>query len=222
VFIVLGLAGWGLARQMDHLADDLPTYRVNILAKIADVRGVGKGGSVEKLQETMHVSRSWSHGRTGKANGGGRFDLDRGSNGVKGQRSGFATGQYRYQRPNPLSEPSDSPNGRATRPRKFFRKMAGPTRLELATSGVTGQRSNQLNYDPARAKSITLNCVDTCNSNSRTSSVGKPLVHAGPGGRVFDSKSRVQTHRCTSHMNGRYRTRTCDSRRVRPVLYQLS
>jgi predicted PurR-regulated permease PerM len=53
VFIVLGLAGWGLARQMDHLADDLPTYRVNILAKIADVRGAGKGGSVEKLQETI-------------------------------------------------------------------------------------------------------------------------------------------------------------------------
>jgi predicted PurR-regulated permease PerM len=53
VFIVLGLAGWGLARQMDHLADDLPTYRVNILAKIADIRGAGKGGSVEKLQETI-------------------------------------------------------------------------------------------------------------------------------------------------------------------------
>ena len=29
--------------------------------------------------------------------------------------------------------------------------MAGPTRLELATSGVTGRRSNQLNYDPARS-----------------------------------------------------------------------
>ena len=28
-------------------------------------------------------------------------------------------------------------------------KMAGPTRLELATSGVTGRRSNRLNYDPA-------------------------------------------------------------------------
>jgi predicted PurR-regulated permease PerM len=53
VFVVLGLAGWGLARQMDNLANDLPTYRVNILAKIADVRGVGKGGSVEKLQETI-------------------------------------------------------------------------------------------------------------------------------------------------------------------------
>jgi predicted PurR-regulated permease PerM len=53
VFIILGLAGWGLARQMDRLADDLPAYRVNILSKIADVRGAGKGGSVEKLQETI-------------------------------------------------------------------------------------------------------------------------------------------------------------------------
>ena len=26
--------------------------------------------------------------------------------------------------------------------------MAGATRLELATSGVTGRRSNQLNYAP--------------------------------------------------------------------------
>ena len=27
--------------------------------------------------------------------------------------------------------------------------MAGPTRLELATSGVTGRHSNRLSYDPA-------------------------------------------------------------------------
>lgn len=53
VFAVVGLAGWGLTRQMDHLAEDLPRYRVNILAKIADVRGAGKGGSVEKLQDTI-------------------------------------------------------------------------------------------------------------------------------------------------------------------------
>jgi predicted PurR-regulated permease PerM len=53
VFTVLGLSGWGLARQMDHLVEDLPRYRVNILAKIADVRGAGKGGSVQKLQETI-------------------------------------------------------------------------------------------------------------------------------------------------------------------------
>src|SRR6187431_3570275 len=37
VFIVLGLAGWGLARQLNHLADDVPSYRANILAKVADV-----------------------------------------------------------------------------------------------------------------------------------------------------------------------------------------
>jgi predicted PurR-regulated permease PerM len=53
VFTVLGLAGWGLARQMDHLAEDLPRYRANILTKIADVRRAGKGGSVEKLQDTI-------------------------------------------------------------------------------------------------------------------------------------------------------------------------
>ena len=53
VFTILGLAGWGLARQLDNLADDLPLYRVNILSKIADIRGAGKGGSVEKLQETI-------------------------------------------------------------------------------------------------------------------------------------------------------------------------
>jgi hypothetical protein len=33
--------------------------------------------------------------------------------------------------------------------RKCLKKMAGTTRLELATSAVTGQRSNQLNYVPA-------------------------------------------------------------------------
>ncbi len=58
VFTILGLSGWGLARQMDSLAADLPRYRVNILAKIADVRGAGKGGSVEKLQETLEDIKS--------------------------------------------------------------------------------------------------------------------------------------------------------------------
>ena len=34
--------------------------------------------------------------------------------------------------------------------RKCLKEMAGTTRLELATSAVTGQRSNQLNYVPNR------------------------------------------------------------------------
>ena len=53
VFTVLGLAGWGLTRQLTHLAQDLPGYRANIRAKIADVRGAGKGGTVEQLQDTI-------------------------------------------------------------------------------------------------------------------------------------------------------------------------
>ncbi len=54
VFTALGLAGWGLVRQMDRLVEDLPSYRANIRAKIHDVRGAGKGGTVEKLQESLN------------------------------------------------------------------------------------------------------------------------------------------------------------------------
>ena len=49
-----------------------------------------------------------------------------------------------------------SPHGRTEEeikkiaPRRVkFLKMAGPTRLERATSSVTGRRSNQLSYEPA-------------------------------------------------------------------------
>jgi predicted PurR-regulated permease PerM len=54
VFAVLGLAGWGVWREMSGLAQELPGYRANIKQKIADVRGAGRGGSVEKIQETIH------------------------------------------------------------------------------------------------------------------------------------------------------------------------
>ena len=57
--------------------------------------------------------------------------------------------------------------------------LAGSTGLEPAASGVTGRRSNQLNYDP--------DGTDAANF----------LLLSG----------------------GRYRIRTCGSRRVRPVLY---
>jgi predicted PurR-regulated permease PerM len=58
VFALLGLAGWGLAQQAQNLAQDLPRYRVNILAKIKDVRGASKGGAVEKLQQTIDAVKT--------------------------------------------------------------------------------------------------------------------------------------------------------------------
>lgn len=57
-FSILGLAGWGLAIQMASLATDLPGYRANILQKVADVRQAGKGGSVEKVQDTLDDIKS--------------------------------------------------------------------------------------------------------------------------------------------------------------------
>ncbi|MGE0866530.1 MAG: AI-2E family transporter, partial [Vicinamibacterales bacterium] len=68
VFIMLGLAGWGLVRQMESLSEDLPRYRANILSKIADVRGAGKGGTVEKLQETIEDIKT-DLGKTGAPKG---------------------------------------------------------------------------------------------------------------------------------------------------------
>ena len=54
--------------------------------------------------------------------------------------------------PKSFGQFSDNRQRRARRHRrKSLKIMAGPTRLELATSGVTGRRSNQLNYDPARS-----------------------------------------------------------------------
>ena len=75
-----------------------------------------------------------------------------------------ATGQYAAgvrqgpegnSRRLPLSRPT--PPGKRRSPSweglllrsRVRRKLAGPTGLEPATSGVTGRRSNQLNYDPA-------------------------------------------------------------------------
>ena len=44
-----------------------------------------------------------------------------------------------------------------------WKEMAGTTRLELATSAVTGQRSNQLNYVPGIATGIGGQCrTRTC------------------------------------------------------------
>jgi hypothetical protein len=62
--------------------------------------------------------------------------------------------------------------------------MAGTTRLELATSAVTGRRSNQLSYVPKRRSSLT---EDTVVSNGRPGPTSQYRVSAcrqsyrGPG-----------------------------------------
>jgi predicted PurR-regulated permease PerM len=53
VFTFLGLAGWGVVRQMSHLSADIHTYRLNIQAKVRDLRGVRDGGSVSKFERAM-------------------------------------------------------------------------------------------------------------------------------------------------------------------------
>jgi predicted PurR-regulated permease PerM len=53
VFSALGLPIWGISRQMGTLSADLVTYRTNIRQKVRDVRGAGRGGSVERLQTTL-------------------------------------------------------------------------------------------------------------------------------------------------------------------------
>ena len=53
VFTGLGLAGYGVYRQMTTLSEALPAYRANISAKVRDVRGVRSGGSVQQLENTL-------------------------------------------------------------------------------------------------------------------------------------------------------------------------
>jgi hypothetical protein len=117
-------------------------------------------------------------------------------------------GSQEGERSNTDAQPSNSPSAiriwddgahsPIVRNANLLGKVAGPTRFELATSGVTGQRSNQLNYDPARTTAETLVTA----VSAHVPNLWRPSIVAKAGGR--------------------YRARTCDSRRVKPVLYQLS
>src|SRR5262245_62908616 len=80
-------------------------------------------------------------------------------------------------------------------------RLAGWTGLEPAASGVTGRRSNQLNYHPKGDFSESSKCkVQSLQVSSEVTCQLRPLNFPLPSG-------------------GRCRTRTCDSRRVKPVLY---
>ncbi len=51
-FSFLAAVGWIVTLQLTSVANELPIYRNNIEQKIADIRGAGKGGALEKVQKT--------------------------------------------------------------------------------------------------------------------------------------------------------------------------
>ena len=53
-FSVLAAAGWAIALQVTRLADDLPSYRHNYEHKISDLRSVGTGTFLSKVQSAAH------------------------------------------------------------------------------------------------------------------------------------------------------------------------
>jgi predicted PurR-regulated permease PerM len=52
-FSVIGGVGYVLTIQVMNFANDLPLYKDNIRRKVVDLRGASKGGSLEKVQETV-------------------------------------------------------------------------------------------------------------------------------------------------------------------------
>ena len=50
--LLAGGLGWGLWSQLTTLANDLPLYRKTIARKIADIQQVGRGGAIEKVEDT--------------------------------------------------------------------------------------------------------------------------------------------------------------------------
>jgi predicted PurR-regulated permease PerM len=51
-FSFLAAVGWIVTLELTSVANELPAYRQNIRRKIADIRGAGKGGALEKVQKT--------------------------------------------------------------------------------------------------------------------------------------------------------------------------
>ena len=52
-FTVLTAASWAVGRQLSALVESLPSHRDNIRGKIADLQNASRGGSVEKVQQTI-------------------------------------------------------------------------------------------------------------------------------------------------------------------------
>ncbi len=50
--LLAGGLGWAVWSQLTTLANDLPLYRKTIARKIADIQQVGRGGAIEKVEDT--------------------------------------------------------------------------------------------------------------------------------------------------------------------------
>ncbi|HET8563783.1 MAG TPA: AI-2E family transporter, partial [Candidatus Binatia bacterium] len=57
-FLVLATVGWAVSSEIMSLAGELPKYQDNIKQKIHDLRGVGKGSALEKVQDTFDEVKS--------------------------------------------------------------------------------------------------------------------------------------------------------------------
>ena len=67
-FAVLAMIGWATVSQVTSLAEELPKYRQNIRQKVRDLRGMGKGGVLEQVQETVdEVKNEMEQGETSPA-----------------------------------------------------------------------------------------------------------------------------------------------------------
>src|SRR5262245_1535527 len=66
-FSFLGAVGWVVTRQLTSVANELPTHRQNIRKKIADIRGAGKGGALEKVQKTAEEMKQELEKKDGPA-----------------------------------------------------------------------------------------------------------------------------------------------------------
>lgn len=52
-FSLLAAIGWVVTLQLTSLGNELPKYTGNVKQKIADVRGAGKGGALERVQKAI-------------------------------------------------------------------------------------------------------------------------------------------------------------------------
>jgi predicted PurR-regulated permease PerM len=57
-FSLIGVITWAVSGQLASLAHELPGYRHNIRQKIADIRGTGDSGWLQRLQETVEDIQS--------------------------------------------------------------------------------------------------------------------------------------------------------------------